>query len=258
MKTESMMPGIWMMAVILLGSFIISQVIWGGVIKPNAAYVMATAGTAALTDPYVVLKDIEQQICVALFLFCISLMATKIYRMADEKPLCTHDFLMDFPKNEPLNIAAALAELASSPHAERRVTLTWYDTLRRFQVTANVQDAAEAVNSSLDSLANNLESENSMIRYIIWAIPSIGFIGTVRGIGQALAQAEDALGGNIAGMTASLGVAFNSTLVALFISIALMLIMHIMGRQQDLLVIRTEESCKRYLLSHLHKQPAAE
>lgn len=30
--------------------------------------------------------------------------------------------------------------------------------------------------------ADEMDSEMSMIRYIAWAIPSIGFVGTVRGI----------------------------------------------------------------------------
>ena len=254
MKNESMMPSYWIMAVALLVSFAITQVIWGGVIRPNAEYILQAGGTAALTSVFVILKDWEQQICFSLMLFCIYLMFHKIFKMAAEKPICTHDFLEDFPKDAPLDVDKALNALESSIFREKKVTLTWIDTLRRFKVTANVQDAAEAIGSSVDSLANNIESENSMVRYIIWAIPSIGFIGTVRGIGQALAQAEQALEGNIAGMTASLGVAFNSTLVALFISILLMFIMHIMGRQQDLMIIRTEDSCKRYLLSHLHNQ----
>ena len=61
-----------------------------------------------------------------------------------------------------------------------------------------------------------------MIRYISWAIPSIGFIGTVRGIGEALGQADIAVQGDISGVTQSLGVAFNSTFIALLISIFLM------------------------------------
>ena len=65
-----------------------------------------------------------------------------------------------------------------------------------------------------------------MVRYIIWAIPSIGFIGTVRGIGEALSQAHIAVQGDIASMTASLGVAFNSTFVALAVSIFLMFFLH--------------------------------
>lgn len=253
MKTESMMPKFWLVISLLVGSFAITQVIWGGVIKPNAEYALEAQGSAALKDIFVILKDGEQQICIALTLFCIALMLLKTWKMYGEKPLSTYDFLEAFPKDEPLDVEMALNALDASEFSERKITKTWIDTLTRFKVTENVQNAAEAIDSSIESLDNNLESENSMVRYVIWAIPSIGFIGTVRGIGTALAQAEEALGGDIAGMTASLGVAFNSTLVALFCSMILMLIMHFMGRQQDLMVIRTEESCKRYLLSHLHK-----
>ncbi len=49
-----------------------------------------------------------------------------------------------------------------------------------------------------------------------------------REIVQQRRQADKALDGDIAGMTASLGVAFNSTLVALFISLILMLFMHLL------------------------------
>ena len=75
-----------------------------------------------------------------------------------------------------------------------------------------------------------------MIRYIAWAIPSIGFIGTVRGISDALGQAYKAVEGDIAGVTASLGVAFNSTFIALVISIVLMFFMHQLQLLQERLV----------------------
>ena len=92
-----------------------------------------------------------------------------------------------------------------------------------------------------------------MIRYIIWAIPSIGFIGTVRGIGEALSQAHIAVEGDIAGMTASLGVAFNSTFVALVISILLMFFLHQLQLGQDRLVLDTRGYCDKNLLSNLSR-----
>ena len=67
----------------------------------------------------------------------------------------------------------------------------------------------------IEVAADQQESELSMLRYLVWAIPSIGFIGTVRGIGVALQRADEALTGDISGVTSALGVAFNSTLVAL-------------------------------------------
>ena len=90
-----------------------------------------------------------------------------------------------------------------------------------------------------------------MIRYLIWAVPSIGFIGTVRGIGEALAKADEALAGNISGMTSSLGVAFNSTLVALFISIFLMFLLHQLQRLQDDLAVSVNAYLQEKVLDRL-------
>ena len=96
-----------------------------------------------------------------------------------------------------------------------------------------------------------LDSELSMIRYIVWAIPSIGFIGTVRGIGEALGQAHKAVEGDIAGVTQSLGVAFNSTFIALLISIVLMFLLHQLQLQQERLVLESETYLDEHLIRHL-------
>ena len=120
-----------------------------------------------------------------------------------------------------------------------------------FTVTKNIHEAASSSHLACDQEADRMESELSMIRYIIWAIPSIGFIGTVRGIGEALSQAHIAVEGDIAGMTASLGVAFNSTFVALVVSIFLMFFLHQLQLMQDLLVLDTHEYCNKNFLNKL-------
>ena len=97
------------------------------------------------------------------------------------------------------------------------------------------------------------QSELAMIRYITWAIPSIGFIGTVRGIGDALGQAHKAVEGDITGVTQSLGVAFNSTLVALLISIILVFVVHQLQLVQERLVLDTETYCDEHLIRHLQQ-----
>ena len=94
-------------------------------------------------------------------------------------------------------------------------------------------------------------TQMSMIRYIAWAIPSIGFLGTVRGIGQALGQAHQAAQGDIAGVTQSLGVAFNSTFVALLISILIMFLMHQLQLAQERTTQETEQYCDQRLLRFL-------
>ena len=99
--------------------------------------------------------------------------------------------------------------------------------------------------------AERLDSQLSTIRYIVWAIPSIGFIGTVRGISQALGQAHKAVNGDISGVTANLAIAFNSTFVALVISLFVMFLMHQLQRAQEQFVLDSQEHCEASLTRHL-------
>jgi hypothetical protein len=55
-------------------------------------------------------------------------------------------------------------------------------------------------------------------------------------------------------MTASLGVAFNSTLVALLISIVLMFLLHQLQLIQDKSVLDAQEYCDRMFLKHLSER----
>jgi biopolymer transport protein ExbB/TolQ len=123
--------------------------------------------------------------------------------------------------------------------------------LRRFSTTRSIQDVSSSTHTIFESEADRLESELSMIRYISWAIPSIGFIGTVRGIGEALAQADKAVQGDIAGVTQSLGVAFNSTFIALLISIFLMFLVYQLQLLQERLVFDSENYVDDKLIRHM-------
>ncbi|MCS4308943.1 biopolymer transport protein ExbB/TolQ [Rheinheimera pacifica] len=250
--SAAMNPGIITSVLVLAGCFTLVHLFYEGIVRPTAAAILAAEGSSGLFSVWVIIKDMEQQVCFSLLLFCLFLMGYKLWRLLDEETLYTRDFLRDYDKSLPLDVELALSELEASSYKDNPAMATWINCIRRFKNTRNVQHAADAIESSVESLAAQLESGNSMVRYIIWAIPSIGFVGTVRGIGQALAQADKALAGDIAGMTASLGVAFNSTLVALFISLILMYFMHILNGRQDTMVLNTQQSCEKHLLAHLH------
>jgi hypothetical protein len=64
-------------------------------------------------------------------------------------------------------------------------------------------------------------------------------------------MADKALAGDIAGMTDSLGVAFNSTLVALLRSVFLMFLFHELQRLQDSEILDTQAYCDKYLLGKI-------
>jgi biopolymer transport protein ExbB/TolQ len=123
--------------------------------------------------------------------------------------------------------------------------------LHRFGTTKSIQDVSNAIGEVCETESERLDSELSTIRYIVWAIPSIGFIGTVRGISQALGEAYRALEGDISGVTANLGIAFNSTFVALTISLLIMFLMHQLQRSQEKFVLDTQKYCDSQLIPHL-------
>jgi biopolymer transport protein ExbB/TolQ len=57
--------------------------------------------------------------------------------------------------------------------------------------------------------------------------------------------------GDLAGVTESLGLAFNSTLIALLISIVLMFLIHQLQSVQERLVFDTEAYCDEKLIRHM-------
>lgn len=250
----SMNPQIWVSVLVLLASFTVVHLVYVGVIHPNATAAMVAYGSEAQKNIWVILKDPEQQICISLMFYCLFLMGYKLVKLIDEEAIYTQDFLAAHDKSAALDLQAALTELESSSYRENPAMATWINCIRRFKNTGNVQHAADAIESSVDSLAASLESGNSMIKYITWAVPSIGFIGTVRGIGSALSSADKAIsGGDITGMVEYLGVAFNSTLVGIFVSLILMFLLHLLNGRQDEMVLKTKDSCERHLLAHLHE-----
>lgn len=288
---SNMNPSPVVSTAIFLAIVALVHLFYQGLVRPLAEAAIAAQGSSATTNLWVIFKDFEQQASVSIGLFCAFLIIYKYQRIVlKEEPLFTMDYLAglvartgsatsssqakadpeqlaerpqpqiqsevsgseNHSSTEKLDVGQALAELEASRYAENSSMATWINCLRRFKNTQNVQHASQAISESIETLAAQLESGNSMIRYFIWAIPSIGFIGTVRGIGSALAKAEEAVAGDISGMVDKLGVAFNSTLVSLLISIILMYLLHVLNNRQDEMVINTRKNCEKHLLTRLH------
>jgi len=98
----------------------------------------------------------------------------------------------------------------------------------------------------MDLFLHELELRYGLIRYFVWLIPTLGFIGTVIGIAFALQGAAEffneagdvasiaSVGGDLmVGLTRDLGVAFYTTLLALLQSAVLMLVLHFVQGQEE-------------------------
>jgi biopolymer transport protein ExbB/TolQ len=247
----------------LIIAIIVVHAFYVSVVRPNAAEVIAEQNMLAEQDPdfvrvrsvWVLVKDFEQEACFILMFWALAIMGYKTSKISAERKLLDVDLV---PVPEGMRILPEdTREFARQVQAlpEDRQTLLLprllLNALRRFASTRSIQDVSTSTHTIVESEADRLESELAMIRYISWAIPSIGFIGTVRGIGEALAQADKAVKGDIAGVTQSLGVAFNSTFIALLISIFLMFLVHQLQLVQERLVFESENYTNDKVIRHL-------
>ncbi|MGI9308581.1 MAG: MotA/TolQ/ExbB proton channel family protein [Gammaproteobacteria bacterium] len=247
----------------LLIAVIVVHAIYVAVIRPNANLAMEEQQILLEEDSsyvperslFIIVRDFEQEACFVLLVWALSILGYKANAAIRERRLLQLDLI---PIAEGMRIlpddTRQYARQIQALPVEQQTSLlprALLSGLQRFGATRNVQDVSSSTHTLVVSEAERLESELSMIRYIAWAIPSIGFIGTVRGIGAALGQAHRAVEGDISGVTQSLGVAFNSTFIALLISIFLMFLVHQLQLLQERLVFETESYCDDHLIRHL-------
>ena len=256
----------------LIASFIFVGVLYGGLIRPaaNKAALAQTYGLDGESSSYgifIILKDYEQQVCLSLFVWGIMILVYKFIMVHSEAKTLTRfapdsedtqaeiDLLCgarNISRERAETLSQAIDQKSESPDLKNKLLpYVMARGLERYHMTGNVPEATETIMGRLEVASEQQESELSMLRYLVWAIPSIGFIGTVRGIGVALHRADEALQGDISGVTNALGVAFNSTLVALIISIILMLLIHLLQGSQEGLILRLQTFCREQIIDKL-------
>jgi hypothetical protein len=247
----------------LLIAFILVHALYVTLIRPQANAFLEQEAANAAANPeyvqqrsfYVVIKDYEQETCFVLMFWAFAILGFKGRVTWSQQKLLDQD-LLRLPEDMPIgpeDTRDLVTRLRGLPDAMRdyllpRALLT---AVERFGATRNVQDVSNAARDICESEGERMESELSIIRYIAWAIPSVGFIGTVRGIGNALGQAHRAVEGDITGVTTNLGVAFNSTFIALVISIVLMFFIHQLQLMQERLVLDSERYIDHWLIRRL-------
>ncbi len=204
---------------------------------------------------FVVMRDFEQEACLILLLWALAIMGYKAKRTIEEQQMVEQP-LLDIPEGTTLlpedsREYSRPLEALDPKVQDYLLPRTLLSALQRFATTGSIQAVSDTVREQCEVESDRLDSELSMVRYIAWAIPSVGFIGTVRGIGDALGQAYKAVEGDISGVTVSLGVAFNSTFVALVLSIVIMFCLHQLQLSQERLVLDVQRYADKRLMRHL-------
>lgn len=138
-------------------------------------------------------------------------------------------------------------------------------TMLQFQSTGAIDQVNAVFNSTLELYQHEIDLRYNLLRYIVWLIPTLGFIGTVVGIALALNHAGHTFAeGNadlstlgpqmMTGLTQQLGVAFYTTLLALLQSAVLMFAMHLIQGREEGALNRVGQYCLDNLVNRLYEK----
>ena len=121
----------------------------------------------------------------------------------------------------------------------------------QFMASRSVDQTVTVIDSSLELINHRVDLSYAFSRYLVWVIPTIGFIGTVVGIAMALQQINpDAP--DLRQLTASLGVAFYTTLVALVQSAFLVFGLQLIQASEERAVNQAGQYVLKNLINRLY------
>ncbi|MCG8586784.1 MAG: MotA/TolQ/ExbB proton channel family protein, partial [Pirellulales bacterium] len=132
--------------------------------------------------------------------------------------------------------------------------------LEHFRIRKSSAEVASVLTSQSEIDATAVDSSYTLLKVFIWAIPILGFIGTVIGISAAvggfsgsLDAAEDVsvLKESLNGVTSGLATAFDTTLIALVMSLAVMFPTSSLQKMEEDLLNWVDEYCNENLLKRL-------
>lgn len=137
--------------------------------------------------------------------------------------------------------------------------------LNKYAVSKSGPDVAEVVRNQAEVEQSRYVATMNTVNYLVWAIPAIGFLGTVAGLAGAMGQQQDQSGDTLSNIQlyigqikGHLGTAFDCTFVALALSLVLMYLLHMVQRAEETLVIDCQDYCQEHLLLRLYDPPPAD
>jgi biopolymer transport protein ExbB/TolQ len=199
----------------------------------------------------------EQYLGTSIYLWAVLTLARELWRLwRNEKAFADASRLLQYVgqtlKRGPGHEPGEASPLAAAVAADGRLLHVRVRQLAGFARELKAHSAAQLMEVNRE--ASGLDQEHmaarfTLTKYILYLLPVIGFIGTVEGISKALMKISkvlplvkelDAFLNNLTGVTDALQIAFDSTLLALFLSAALMLVQTLVFRKSEALLARVD------------------
>ncbi len=127
-----------------------------------------------------------------------------------------------------------------------------HSALAKYALSRSSEEVRETLRTQSGFEQGRLVAKMAMLNYLAWAIPAIGFFGTVRGLAGSMTLAGQG-GQQLQLATAHLTVAFDCTLVALGLSLVIMFLIHLLQREEEDLVLDCQQYCLEHLVNRLYQ-----
>ncbi len=192
------------------------------------------------------------------------ILVEKFRRVARQREVLALDLLPERlgARVTPANAAEFIAHIDTLPAtaSDGMLAQRIRRALQHYEARHDVREVVTTLESQAGADADAVESSYAMVRVFIWAVPVLGFIGTVLGIGAAVGGFSDAIGSavdldvmknSIGSVTGGLSIAFDTTLLALVMSILIMFPASWLQKLEEGFLADVEDYCDENLVRRL-------
>jgi len=238
-----------------------SPILWGA-LACGGFYGLVFAGVLdnKFVDQYFAGHPVEYA-ATALFFFGLAALGIKFFDVSVQSERLGQRLLEPIPPGgQPVadgrSLAARLDRLPSGQQGDYLVRRL-RDALEHVRRTGSAEGLDEELRYLADIDAARLHASYGLVRVIIWAIPILGFLGTVIGITLAIGKlAPEALETSLPEVMSSLSVAFYTTTQALGLSIILMFAQFLVDRKENTLLAEVDRRVAAEMVGRF--QPVAD
>ncbi len=123
-----------------------------------------------------------------------------------------------------------------------------------------VSEVSTIIKSQAENDEDQMASSFTLVNGMVWSIPVIGFIGTVRGLSVAIGNFSDtlqasgdlnAIKDSLQGVTGGLSTAFETTLVALVLALIIQLAITFIQQKETAFLDECNDYCHSHIMSKL-------
>lgn len=192
---------------------------------------------------------------VALFVLALTILFIKWRKLAFQKKAFGVELIpvgnnFALTSETALDVIKTLSESVDDP--KRFVLFNRIErALLNLKNVGNVSDVSEMLRAQAENDESHMDSSYGILSGIIWVIPILGFIGTVVGLSGAIGgfgavlntdATVSSLRDSFAPVTSNLGIAFDTTFVALVLAMVIQMLMTFLRKQEEMFL----DACRDY------------